>query len=244
MAITADAAALTQRHRGAQLALRAAALRDLQALWRSVDPTDLAGTIRPFALASSLVVRVRRRDSAAVAARYFRTFRRFEGLGLAPVALAAPLPAEVAEAQVRGAALAGVLRARQRGFSPQAAAQNGFVRTAGAATGLVLGGARETLLGAIQSDEEALGWQRSTSGKPCAFCAMVAARGAVFKDSTGASFQAHDHCSCTPEPFYRSSRPLPANERFREQWEATTKGRSGEEALNEFRRAVEGRAGD
>ena len=116
-----------------------------------------------------------------------------------------------------------------------AAHQNGFVKLAGSASSLVLGGGRDTLLGAVQGDRAALGWQRVTDASPCAFCRMVASRGAVFKSDASAAFQAHGHCGCTAEPYFENSRPLPANERFRQEWDDVTKGLKGTDALNAYR---------
>ena len=236
MARTREGALLTERHRLLQVRLRAATLRDLLTLWGSVRPDDLGGTIGPFAKAGAVLVRAGRQASGAAAARYYVDFRRLEGVaGATTVTPVASLEPGVAEGAIRGAGLAGIMRGRQRGMSAEAAARNGFVKVAGSATSLVLGGGRETLLDAIRSDRAAQGFQRVTSGRTCAFCAMVASQGIVYKDEAGADFQAHDHCGCTAEPAFEDSRPVPANERFRRQWDEATQGLSGDEALNAFR---------
>lgn len=242
MARTREGALLTERHRLLQVTLRAAALRDLLQLWSTVDPLNLSGTIAPFANAGAVVVRAGRKASAAAALRYFVDFRRLEGVpGQVVVTLPAQPPAEQVEAGLRGAALSGVVKGRRRGLTPEASARNGFVNLSGTATGLVLGGGRETLLGAVKGDPAAQGWQRVTDSSPCAFCRMVASRGAVFKDEAGADFKAHGGCGCGAEPYYEDSKPLPANERFRQEWDEATQGLSGDEALNAYRRRLEGR---
>lgn len=242
MARTTEGALLTERHRQLQLRLSAAALRDLLRLWGAVDPERLAETIGPWANAAAVLVRAGRRASAAAALRYYTEFRRLEGVpGQLVVTMAEPPEDELVEGNLRGAGLAGIKAARSRGLGVEQAARNGFVKAAGSASGLILGGARDTILGAIGGDREALGWQRVTDPSPCAFCRMIASRGAVFKHETGASFQAHGHCGCTAEPYFEGSKTLPANERFRQEWNEVAGGLPRDEALKVFRRHVEGR---
>lgn len=247
MARTSEGAALTRSHRRQQTALRAATLRDLMTLWRTVDPTDLSATIGRFAAAAAVLVRARHRDSAGLAARYFTAFRTAEGIGgRADVRLAEQLAAEAAVEALRGAALSGIIKARRAGFSPQAAAQNGLVKTSGQAASLVLNGSRETVIGSAARDSRAERWQRVTSDSPCAFCAMLASRGAVFRAEASADFEAHDHCSCSVEVAYEGSQPPESSRRWAEQWKAAQrdaraagelKRGTGNDALNAFRRA-------
>lgn len=242
MARTREGALLTERHRLLQVRLRAATLRDLLTLWGMVRPDDLQGTIGPFAKAGAIMVRAGRRASGAAAARYYAEFRRIEGVrGTTTVTPAASLEPGVGEGLLLGAGISGIVNARRRGATVEAATRNGFVKVGGSAAGLVLGGGRETLLDAISSDRQALGFQRVTSGNTCAFCAMVASQGVVFKDEAGADFQAHDHCGCTAEPAFEGSDLLPQNAKFRQDWDDVTQGLSGTDALNAYRAHREGR---
>ena len=96
---------------------------------------------------------------------------------------------------LRGAALAGIINARRRGFSPTAAARNGFAKVSGSASGLVFGGSRLVLT-------EATGkYRRVAGGSACDFCLMLEGRGAVYSVRT-ADFTAHDHCACSAEPVF------------------------------------------
>lgn len=238
MARTPEGSLLTERHRRLQLVLSAAALRDLLHLWGTVSPRDLATTLPPFIRAGAVIVRAGRRASAAAASRYYADFRRFEGVPGQVIITVAELPEDsVLEGALRGAALKGISTARRAGRTPEEGAQNGFVKMAGSARGLVLGGGRDTLINALRGDPEAKGWQRVTDGSPCAFCRMIAGRGLVFKNEA-AGFQAHGHCGCSAEPFFEGSKPLPANERFRAEWDEATAGLSGDEALNAYRRSM------
>lgn len=200
-----------------QVAVRAAALRDVQRMWGAVDPANLSGTIGPFAQGAALVVRARNRESASVSARYYREFRRLEGVGGTLMLEAAdPPPRRIAEAAVRGAGLAGIINARKRGMSPQASARNGFVKASGTVSGLALAGGRKLLVDAAKADPQTGGrWQRVTSSDPCDFCAMTAGRGPVYSEQT-ADFEAHGHCACTVEPVFPGSEPPPASQRFAE----------------------------
>ena len=67
---------------------------------------------------------------------------------------------------------------------------------------------RYTVAGSSIADPAADGWMRQTSGSGCAFCEMIAGRGAVFSESS-ADFAAHDHCSCAAVPAWKNEpRPV------------------------------------
>lgn len=59
---------------------------------------------------------------------------------------------------------------------------------------------RDTILGNRRQDPEAVGWQRITNGG-CRFCRMLAARGAVYREST-VRFASHPNCHCTAVPVF------------------------------------------
>lgn len=242
MARTPEGAALTEAHRRLQLSVSAATVRDLLRIWALVDPTDLRGTLDPFARAGAAMVQAGRRASATASQRYYVAFRQVEGARGVVVVTTAPPPADATAAgALRGAGVAGIRNARMSGASVAEAHDNGFVKLSGSAVQLVAGGGRDTLLGAIRGDPEAQGFQRVTDGDPCAFCAMIAGRGLISKDEA-AGFEAHGHCGCTAEPFFDGSRIRPDNERFATEWREATDGLSGADALNAFRRSRAGGA--
>lgn len=240
MARTDAGARLTELHRTRQIAVRAGALRDLTRLWRAVDPTDLRRTITPFAEAAGIVIRARHETSATVAVRYFEAFRAAEGIAGAMAIITGEAPAlELAAGLVRGAGIVGIVRSREAGFSASASARNGLVRVAGTASDLVLAGGRDVITQAADADPETGGrWQRVTSGKACSFCAALAAQGPRFTEHS-VRFEAHNHCACTAEPAYEGSELSPVARRYREIWEESTAGLSGDEAMQAFRRAHE-----
>lgn len=231
MAATAAGRRAVERHRAAQLELRARALRDLQRLWRTVDPTNLERTIDGFAGAAAVLLYEWRAESAEASARYVDELRRAEGAGGAITVMVGDGPphAEVV-ALIRGAALAGIVRARRRGQSVEAAARAGFVKASATAGGAVLAGGREVVAEAVKGDDQAVAWMRVTSGDACEFCAMLASRGPVFTTAAAAGEAFHDHCACTVEPVYRPDAAddrdqwPAASVRFREIWDHVTGG--------------------
>lgn len=203
MATTPLGSALTQAHRAQQLALRATSLRDLITLWRVVDPTDLSNTIDVFVRAAVLLAGRDYDTSAALAGQYLSLFQQAEGVQQLANAVAALKPApEAVAADLRGAALRGIIDARKAGLSVSAAKDQGLVKVSGAMVKQVLAGGRMRIVGTARVDRAALGWQRVTTGDPCSFCRALAARGAVYKSEKSADFEAHDHCGCTPEIVY------------------------------------------
>jgi hypothetical protein len=59
---------------------------------------------------------------------------------------------------------------------------------------------RSTITSNRQRDPEAVGWRRITSGG-CRLCRMLAARGAVYREST-VRFATHPHCNCSAQPVF------------------------------------------
>jgi hypothetical protein len=87
-------------------------------------------------------------------------------------------------------------------------------RMVAAFTRLALQGGRQTIVDAVQSDSKARAWARETRGDCCYFCALMAARGAVYKSEgaagkdanakfTGAGeFKFHNNCHCVAIPVF------------------------------------------
>lgn len=194
-----------ERHRTVQLAIRAAALRRMQALWRGFDPTRVDETYPVWERAAVALIRAQRGLSAAAARAYVRRLRDQAGVpGEAPVIAPVFDEAKVA-ASLRVTSAVSVKKAAARGVPPEQAAAKAFVATAGAVSRHVLDAGRDVVLQSVAEDEYAVGWQRITSGRSCGFCQMLAGRGAVYTEGT-ADFGSHDHCGCSAEPVYDPSR--------------------------------------
>jgi hypothetical protein len=252
MARTAEGARLTAAHRAAQLAARAGNLRELVRLWSVVDPTNLSSTIETFARAAAILAGQGYEHSGVIAARYYSLFRRVE-IGAAGTAVrAAPrATVEALASEIRGAALSGILDARRGGLSVPAASQRGLVRVAGTVGKLILNGGRRTIITAAHTDKQALGWARVTGGSACAFCKMLASRGAVYKSEKSAEFETHGACGCTSEVVYRGSDGPLRSDAYAEEWQraqaaarsdGTMSSGTSNNALNNYRRYLAGEA--
>lgn len=154
----------------------------------------------------------------------------------------------------------------QRAMSVQEALERSATTISGAGMRYALAGGRSYLENAVDRDRVALGWYRVTREGACSFCAVLASRGAVYRedsfDESDPRFdgdgdeKVHDHCRCTIAPlFTRGQEIAPANLTYAELWyqsvkaneEDVLKGRaafvgqkfSGKDALNSFRRRYE-----
>lgn len=244
MAVTAEARTLTEAHRRAQLAIRAQALQDVLALWPMLDASALDRTFPAFSRAAEALIRARRSQSAGTAAAYYRAFREAEGAGAADlraIIRSSPFPAEQVATSLRVTGPVAAKSAAARGLSTSAISAYALSQTAGAVVRLTLAGGRETLDTAVQRDTSALGWARVTGGRPCAFCAMLAGRGFVYKSEATAGGEYHDGCGCTTEPVFSRDSTLPGRgQEFRDLYrEVADPGASSRDNVNAFRRAFE-----
>jgi hypothetical protein len=98
----------------------------------------------------------------------------------------------------------------------------------GAATRLVLAGGRDTVTGTTPLDPMARGWERVIEPGACSFCAMLASRGAVYKEST-VDFRAHDHCHCVARAVFIGQKSV--NQGLSEEWGKATAGTRGKAAI-------------
>ncbi|WP_424889174.1 hypothetical protein [Streptomyces sp. XH2] len=102
-------------------------------------------------------------------------------------------------------------------------------------------GGREALAEAVRGDPKALGYYRETDADPCAWCAMLASRGAVYKSAATAGLsdgqRYHPDCHCQPRPIFSRTHTLPeANQRYMRLW--AEKSKDGL-TLAEWRRELE-----
>lgn len=103
----------------------------------------------------------------------------------------------------------------------------------GAAQFLAADSASDELFAAIEADAEARGWARVTRPAACAFCLMLATRGAVYTSESTANFRPHPKCRCSVEPLFGMSYEPPAHIRAAQAlWRDT-------QNLNAFRRALD-----
>jgi hypothetical protein len=107
---------------------------------------------------------------------------------------------------------------------------SGMARDAlrGASTRMVMMGGRDTITNAVRTDPVADGWERVIEPGACGFCAMLASRGAVYKEST-VNFRAHDHCHCVARAVFAGQKSV--NEDLSRAWGTATAGTRGKAAM-------------
>lgn len=100
---------------------------------------------------------------------------------------------------------------------------------------LVLAGERDTVMGTVRESRVIVGWRRVVDADPCAFCALLASRGAVYSKAT-VGFAAHDGDECTAEPLYEHEDEPQTVLDLQEQWRQATAGTSGKASIRAWRR--------
>ncbi|MGH3760260.1 hypothetical protein [Actinophytocola sp.] len=104
---------------------------------------------------------------------------------------------------------------------------------------------RDTITTAARLDRVALGWARVPTGREtCAFCWMLASRGPVYRTAASAGEMTawHDRCDCHVTPVFDRD-TWDGRDTFRaaqQLWRDATRGHSGRDALNAFRRSLAG----
>lgn len=230
--------ALSRGYRAATLTIRAHTVKGLVSVWPGLDWQNLDQTFPAWLHGVTMIVNRDRKMSTALAAAYLPEFRKASNVaGSARIVQAEPAPSALVAASMSATALAPLKTAAKRGTDPVIAMRNAFVTSSGAASRLVLNGGRDTIFATGQSDPATVGWYRETSGDPCAFCALLASRGGVYYSEDTAGFEAHDHCSCEPEPLYNGQSTLPRGPAagWARLYDEHAKG--GSDQLNAFRRA-------
>lgn len=232
---------LAQSHRSGQVEIAAeVTARALQAF----SALDLDALDQSFPGWRDLVRQIvnEGRNKSAILARSYVDLAKKAELGRDAKALVT-LDTVVSFDQLTGqliiAGPAGIKRALRRGVSINEAATVARAKSAAMAESLALDGGRNTIL----SDKQLVYWQRVCSGKPCAFCAMLASRGPIYKTKAKAAFHPHPDCRCMPMPTFRpggtNASRTDQSKAYLEQWNELTKGRRGKDALNAFRRGFE-----
>ena len=121
----------------------------------------------------------------------------------------------------------------------------------GTVDALGMEGGRQVIDAALRSDRKVKKIARGTSSNPCAFCAMLAARGFQFVGATSGVGDRedytvsqdikkyHSNCHCFPIVKFTTESALPElNQYFKQQWPIVTRGYSGLDALNAWRRWI------
>lgn len=248
--------ALSNQYRRQQVMISAVLTRDLLRLLRAMfAPANPGPSWAAARTAIAGLIRDRRRQSADLAARYYPALRSAAGVHT-PVQVASPvdLPDDRLLTNIDVTGIGMYERARRAGASEQQALDRAGVTLSGTASRLALEGGRSVVEQTVQDDEDAIGWMRITDADPCAWCAMLASRGAVYKSAETAgraknsrftgedAFKWHDHCGCQAVPVFHENDPRLAHaDDLYDEWVQHTRGYSGKDAVNAWRRYWENR---
>jgi len=230
----------TEEHRRRQLAIRAAVLRDVTGVWRTeFDIEDVASSQLRVVEALKDVLADGKLRAAEEAADYYSQFRAIDGPGARRARPMGDLDGRRVDRSVGYSARIVPLKALKAGRTRQQAARAGLEQTMGASGRLVSDGSRETVIRAAEEDPAQPRWQRITGPEPCEFCAMLSARGGVYRAQATAVFEAHSGrgaaCQCEAEPVYGERFLSEQQQRFKELYDREAKGTS--DPLKAFRAA-------
>ena len=230
---------LTDSHRRSVLALRAATLRELLRLWPIFDLADIDGSWRRLSPALLALTQRRHEDAATRGAAFYQAFRRAEQVPGTPTPRLAKFDPRKAEASLTLVGPIWTKTSIARGI--QNPLDVAFERVAGEVSRQVLNGDRLTVVESVKADRQALGYRRISDGNPCAFCAMLIGRGAVFTEAS-VGFKAHRKCGCTARAVYDlNDAPSRRARELQQLWNESTRGHRGRNAIRAFRQAYEGR---
>lgn len=241
----ADEVRLANEFQARQRALSAGLVRQIVEILQIIlNLSDFDGTWPAARRALAQVIRAERRASADLGAVYYRQARSAAGLPAATsVGRPRPLSPERLEKALDGAGPAVFRRSLRLGATPADALDRIAVTVSGTATRLALEGGRDVVENSVREDDDALGWARISDGDPCAWCAMLLSRGAIYKSAKTAGSVAHggelfhDHDGCQVVPIFDRDSPLVAQaDDLYEQWKRVTAGHSGAEARKAWRR--------
>ncbi|MFE9855598.1 hypothetical protein [Streptomyces sp. NPDC005780] len=212
-ATVSDGGGDADRLRAAQRGLSRLLVRDVRRLRRLIIPSQLPTSMPDWFTAMQEVVDQYARTSAALGAEFYDAQRTAAGvLDSFTVPVLDPPPAEQTESSLRWATKDVWERDPDDPRTTEAQRQPLDVRLEQAekkaeavAQKLVADTGRGTVQEAVRQDRQATAWARAAALGACAFCKMLAVRGAVYKQDT-ADFQAHDGCHCGVLPIFRGQR--------------------------------------
>lgn len=206
-----------------------------------LDVHDFDKTLDPFTQALYAVVHRYGLVSASLAANYYRTARSDAGIrGRITINPADPAPPLQVKNSVSWATNA------LRVSDPDLAAFETQIQ--GLSSKMVMDTGRSTVIDAVHRDRKAKGWARipepthSKSGT-CAFCALLATRGLVYKSKTSGDFRAHDGCECHAEPVFNAYEPSAQVREWQALYASSTRSVTGKAKRTAFRQALAAQAG-
>lgn len=243
-----------QRYRRTQALMAARMAQQVLRVWRELmNPAKVDASWPAVRAALIPIVEQAREQSAALARAAYTDARRDAGVPGGELAPSDPLPLALKrlESALDVTGPVEFKKAIAAGRTPQQAMDAAAVRMVGSTQYLALEGGRQVMQRSIASDERATGYARVTDADPCAWCAMLASRGPVYKsaktagDPRAGGDSYHDHCACQAWPAFTLDEPfIGVAEKLYDDWLRETRGRGGQHAVNAFRRwwEAEGRS--
>ena len=186
--------------RKAQQDVVALAYRDLRAFWRSVDPTDARAAVIALEAFLPELIQAYGEIGASVAADFYEDLR--EENPRVRSAYRAVMGDAVPVEQIRASArwAVGPL------FSANPDGVAALARVVSMTDRYVKAIGRETVTLNVERDPARARFARVPSGaSTCAFCLLLASRGAVYSSGREAGWQMgkyHSHCDCVPTPVW------------------------------------------
>lgn len=220
MAQTPEGRALTDWHRRQQLTIGLDAELEARSQFDRLDLGALDRSTPGWLAATSGLLQARRRQSITTARDYVTWFREAEGVKPSPV-----VSGDVGRRLIEGTLmLSGPIAVKQmigRGENPELAMGIAGRQVAAWAPRLAMGGGRETILRSAK--RRGSRWRRVTDSDPCAFCAMLASRGAVYSEQT-VLFPLHKgRCGCTAEEVFGEWQPTELEAAWGESYEEASR---------------------
>lgn len=243
-----------QRFRRVQALLAAQMARQVLQVWRELmNPAKVDATWPAVRAALMPIVRQAREQSAVLARSAYMDARRAAGVPDGGFDPSGPLQLAIdrLEASLDVTGPVEFKKAIAAGKTPEQAMDAAAVRMVGSTQYLALEGGRSVMMQSIEADERATGYARVTDNDPCAWCAMLASRGPVYKTAATAGDprqggdRYHDHCGCVAVPSFSLDEPFVGiAEKLYDDWLRVTRGTGGRNAVNTWRRwwESEGRA--
>lgn len=240
----------SEQHRAGQATLVAGVVPLVRHAWESLlEPHDLKGSAPKLTAAVQAILSRYGRASAAAALTAYRRQRLEAGVSGRPNL---PMPSQPTQEFVRAA----VEKTLSPLYGPTTPALIDATERnlAESVSQLVLEQSREATLTAVETDRAAKGWARVAEPGACAFCAMLATRGAVYKsaDTAGADqnarftgegeFKYHDNCRCHVEPVFNAYEPTAQVRQWQAEWAQLKKDLGRSPSAYEWRRHFEGRS--
>lgn len=206
---------------------------DAAALMAYLDVHDLAGSQRALTVLLADVARRYGQASATLAVDQYKRARADAGIR----GTYRPVPGDPAPLEQVARSIQWALQPLY-GPNPDVAAFE--TKLTGIAEKLALDPGRDTIVDNSRRDPKSAGWARLPEAGTCSFCALLATRGAVYKEDT-VGFKSHDHCRCHAEPVFGKYQPSEQIQQWQELY-GTVRHGSSSQLLQRFRTAFDANA--